>query len=232
MYYICSMEKVIYIYSLKDPRDYQIKYIGKTIDIDRRYKQHIKNYTNKKSLKNSWISSLLQYGLQPMLEIVEICDESKWQEREQYWIKYYKELGFDLKNMTNGGDGNTGLKMSDTSKEKIRRANLGKKSSKEKIAKISNWAKGNNKIQKNLKLGSKKSQIPIIQKTKDGEIIKEWESLQQAADELGIERSNISHCLRGRIKTSGGYIWEYARSSNTQLSTKSEAQPISFAVGG
>jgi hypothetical protein len=70
--------------------------------------------------------------------------------------------------MTNGGDGNTGLKMSDTSKGKIRRANLGKKSSKEKIAKISNWAKGNNKIQKNLKLGSKKSQIPIIQKTKDG----------------------------------------------------------------
>lgn len=226
------MKKTVYIYSLKDPRDYQIKYIGKTIDIDKRYKQHIKNYTNKKSLKNSWVSSLLQYGLQPMLEIVEICDESKWQEREQYWIKYYKELGFDLKNMTNGGDGNTGLKMSDTSKEKIRRANLGKKSSKEKIAKISNWAKGNNKIQKNLKLGSKKSQIPIIQKTKDGEIIKEWESLQQAADELGIERSNISHCLRGRIKTSGGFKWEYARSSNTQLSVKPEAHPIAFGVGG
>jgi len=72
----------------------------------------------------------LRSGLLPILEIVEICDESKWQEREQYWIKYYKELGFDLKNMTNGGDGNTGLKMSDISKEKIRRANLGKKSSK------------------------------------------------------------------------------------------------------
>ena len=226
------MNKMVYIYSLKDPRDYQIKYIGKALDIDKRYKQHIKNYTNKKSLKSSWVLSLLQYGLQPILEIVEICNESKWQEREKYWIKYYKELGFDLKNMTNGGDGNTGLKMSDASKEKIRCANLGKKSSKEKIAKISNWAKGNNKIQKNLKLGSKKSQIPIIQKSKDGEIINQWDSLQQASDELGIERSNISHCLRGRIKTSGGYIWEYVRSSNTQLSVKSEAQPISFAVGG
>lgn len=226
------MNKMVYIYSLKDPRDYQIKYIGKALDIDKRYKQHIENYTNQKSLKSSWVLSLLQYGLQPILEIVEICNESKWQEREQYWIKYYKELGFDLKNMTNGGDGNTGLKMSDTSKEKIRWANLGKKSSKEKIAKISNWAKSNNKIQKNLKLGSKKSQIAIIQKSKDGEIINQWDSLQQASDELGIERSNISHCLRGRIKTSGGYIWEYVRSSNTQLSAKSEAQPISFAVGG
>ncbi len=226
------MNKMVYIYSLKDPRDYQIKYIGKASDVNKRYKQHIENYTNQKSLKSSWVLSILRSGLLPILEIVEICDESKWQEREQYWIKYYKELGFDLKNMTNGGDGNTGLKMSDISKEKIRRANLGKKSSKEKITKISNWAKGNNKIQKNLKLGSKKSQIPIIQKSKDGEVINQWDSLQQASDELGIERSNISHCLRGRIKTSGGYIWEYVRSSNTQLSMKSEAQPIAFGVGG
>lgn len=211
MHYICSMKKMVYIYGLKDPRDYQIKYIGKASDINKRYKQHIENYTNKKSLKSSWVLSLLRSGLLPILEIVEICDESKWQEREQYWIKYYKELGFDLKNMTNGGDGNTGLKMTDASKEKIRFANLGKKSSKEKIAKISNWAKGNDKIKNNLILGSKKSQIPIIQKSKDGEIINQWNSLQQAADELGIERSNISHCLRGRIKTSGGYIWEYVK---------------------
>ena len=226
------MDKMVYIYSLKDPRDYQIKYIGKTVDIDKRYKQHIENYTNQKSLKSSWVLSILRSGLLPIIEIVEICDESKWQEREQYWIRYYKELGFDLKNMTNGGDGNTGLKMSDASKEKIRFANLGKKSSKEKIAKISNWAKGNDKIKNNLRLGSKKSQIPIIQKSKDGEIINQWDSLQQAADKLGIERSNISHCLRGGIKTSGGYVWEYVRSSNTQLSMKSEAQPIAFGVGG
>ena len=47
------MKKVIYIYSLKDPRDYQIKYVGKTIDVNRRLKEHTKPYNLKtNSLKN------------------------------------------------------------------------------------------------------------------------------------------------------------------------------------
>ena len=48
------MENNVYIYGLKDPRDYQIKYICYTVDIDRRYKQHIGNITKKKSLKNNF----------------------------------------------------------------------------------------------------------------------------------------------------------------------------------
>lgn len=50
------MEKVIHIYSLKDPRDYQIKYIGKTIDVNRRLKEHTKPYNLRtNSLKNNWL---------------------------------------------------------------------------------------------------------------------------------------------------------------------------------
>ena len=230
------MENNVYIYGLKDPRDCQIKYIGKTINIDRRWKEHNQIHRNKKSKKNSWITHLLQNNMQPIMEILEECEESMWIEREMYWIKYYQWLGFDLKNMTSGGESNHGYifteedRLKQSKSQKLRHKT--NPFTKETRVKLSKKAKETLNGLDNLKLGSKKSQIPIIQKTKDGKIIKEWDSLQKAADELGIERSNISHCLRGRIKTSGGFKWEYKTSVKKHKSVKSEAQPIGSAVGG
>ena len=230
------MENNVYIYGLKDPRDYQIKYVGKTVDIDRRIKEHNQIHRNKKSKKNSWITYLIRNGMQPIMEVLEECEESRWVEREKYWIRYYKELGFDLKNMTLGGESNNGYVF--TSEDRLKQSESQKLRHKitpfsmETREKLSKKAKQTLNGLDNLKLGSKKSQIAIIQKTKDGEIIKEWESLQQAADGLSIKRSNISHCLSGRIKTSGGFKWEYKTSVKKHKSVKSEAQPIASGVGG
>lgn len=43
-------------------------------------------------------------------------------------------------------------------------------------------------------------------KTK-GNLIKIWDYIKQAEDELNI--NNITACCKGRQKTSGGYMWEY-----------------------
>ena len=221
------MENNVYIYGLKDPRDSQIKYIGKTVDIDRRIKEHNQIHRNKKSKKNSWITHLIRNGMQPIMEVLEECEESRWIEREKYWIRYYKELGFDLKNMTLGGESNDGYVF--TQEDRLKQSESQKLRHKitpfsmETREKLSKKAKQTLNGLGNLKLGSKKSQIPIIQKTKDGEIIKEWGSLQKAADELNIEISNISHCLRGRIKTSGGFKWEYKTLATKHKSVKPEA---------
>ena len=59
------------------------------------------------------------------------------------------------------------------------------------------------------KIGGKKSSIPIIQCTKSGEFVKEWPSLSEAYRQLGIAQSNICHCLKGRKKSAGGFIWKY-----------------------
>lgn len=48
----------------------------------------------------------------------------------------------------------------------------------------------------------------VIQKTKYGEFIKLWDCKLEAAKVLGIDTTNISHCIRGRQKTAGGYKWE------------------------
>ena len=48
----------------------------------------------------------------------------------------------------------------------------------------------------------------VYQKTLDGKIIKEWNSLSEASRNLNIPVGNISHCCKGRIKHAGGYKWE------------------------
>ena len=59
------------------------------------------------------------------------------------------------------------------------------------------------------KIGGKKNSISILQFTKDGELVKEWPSLSDAERQLGIFHSNICLCLKGRLKSTGGFVWRY-----------------------
>lgn len=58
-------------------------------------------------------------------------------------------------------------------------------------------------------INGKKRSIPILQFSKDGELVKEWPSLSEAECQLGIAGSSICACLKGRLKSAGGYIWRY-----------------------
>ena len=49
----------------------------------------------------------------------------------------------------------------------------------------------------------------IYQYSRDGVLIKEWESIQQASTTLGINRSGIGSTCSGRYKSAGGFIWKY-----------------------
>lgn len=50
---------------------------------------------------------------------------------------------------------------------------------------------------------------PVEQYTLDGQFIRRWECMQQAADELHLHMTKISAVCRGKAKTTGGYIWKY-----------------------
>lgn len=50
----------------------------------------------------------------------------------------------------------------------------------------------------------------ILQFDLDGNFLKEWECTKDIERNLSIHHSNISACCKGRLKTSGGYIWRYA----------------------
>jgi hypothetical protein len=50
---------------------------------------------------------------------------------------------------------------------------------------------------------------PIAQYDKEGNPIQEWESTASAARALKIDASSITKCLKGKLKTCGGFKWSY-----------------------
>jgi hypothetical protein len=48
----------------------------------------------------------------------------------------------------------------------------------------------------------------VCQYDLQGNFIKSWDSIQQASDSLGIQKSGISKCVLGKLKTSGKFIWK------------------------
>jgi len=67
---------------------------------------------------------------------------------------------------------------------------------------IGTW-EDNNKKNHNI---NKKS---VIQLTKDGDYVNDFESLNEAASSTSIVRSNIGRCVNGKLKSAGGYLWIY-----------------------
>jgi len=100
---------MVYIYVLKHPTTNEIKYVGKTINLKRRYYSHIqdsKRLVNNKRYLLNWIRSLLKENLKPVMEVIEICEISNWQEREIYWINHYRMTNSKLCNICDGGENN------------------------------------------------------------------------------------------------------------------------------
>jgi len=96
---------ITYIYALVDPNDGAIRYIGKSDNLQLRYYNHICYSKTSYDHKSNWIKKLRANNQQPELIIVEKVLYSQWQEREKYWIDFYKLKGCDLTNSTNGGEG-------------------------------------------------------------------------------------------------------------------------------
>lgn len=61
-----------------------------------------------------------------------------------------------------------------------------------------------------------KVSIPVFQCDKDGNIIKEFKSQQEAAKILNLNTPNINAALKGKQKTCGGFIWKYKNENNSK----------------
>lgn len=103
--------KTTYIYVLKCPEG-NIRYVGKTNSPKKRLSSHISEAKKGKGRRHvlNWIHSLLYKSLIPSMEIIEVCTEENWQEREKYWVEYYRSIIPNLCNNADGGLGGTGTK--------------------------------------------------------------------------------------------------------------------------
>lgn len=86
-------------------------YIGQSTDCHRRWLEHLRSGQPEKYCKKSERDSktpihlaMQKYGVNNFsIEILEECLKNQLDEKEKYWIKYYKDLGFILYNLTDGG---------------------------------------------------------------------------------------------------------------------------------
>ncbi len=133
-----------YIYALVDSSDpTNIRYVGKTARRIRDrlwdHKKYAKRFPNK-TYRSTWINSVWRRGSEVIAVELEECDESVINEREMYWIAYYKAHGYRLTNHTDGGDGSTN--MDESTRQKLRDYHTGRPFPESAKRKLSDMFKG------------------------------------------------------------------------------------------
>lgn len=226
--FICVKEKT-YIYGLIEPTTNELRYIGKTVDVNRRHRRHITEVNLHDSHKDRWIRKLLKNNYIPEIIIIDLVKTNEWQYWEMFYIEYFKFLGCNLTNGTKGGDEppstkgrkhseNSRIKMSKSKKGKpIPHLNNGKERSLSHRKNLSLSLKGRTSPNKGRKYDEEHSKklsnshshqkIKIVQLTLDDKKIKIWESISDAKKEY--KNNHISECCLGKIKTAAGYKWKY-----------------------
>lgn len=82
-------------------------YVGKTKDLRQRKKDHSHNIRKGNPLpKYHKVRKLIRQGFEFAVQIIEEVDsKDNPNDREKHWIKYLRESGVKLYNLTDGGDG-------------------------------------------------------------------------------------------------------------------------------
>jgi len=228
--------KKFYIYYHRDPREEckgWKKYIGKgqgrrAFHINNRYAKH-----------KNWINHLKSLGLEPIIEIVEYFDkEEDVFNREMELIKKYKEKGYDLCNMSDGGEGVSGIcgenaywygkKRSQETKDKLSKAHTGKKHTKEHILNMRKGRKGvkpqttenyvgnTNKLDKThtdeFKEVCRQRMKSNTHRRRAVKCLNNgvvYESVVKACEELSLDNRSVHRVLKGEWKHTKKYKFEY-----------------------
>lgn len=62
---------------------------------------------------------------------------------------------------------------------------------------------------RNEKIGGYQNNIPVKQMDTDGNTLREFYSITNAAKFIGLSTTSIKLCCDGKLKTAGGYKWEF-----------------------
>jgi len=110
------------VYGLVDPRTDEIRYVGKSCSGLSRVKRHIRPYdlANDKTWKGRWLKRLLESGLSPKAVILEeFVSDQFLSDAERYWIAQGRGLAWPLTNLTEGGEGLSGYRVSEDTRQKM-----------------------------------------------------------------------------------------------------------------
>jgi group I intron endonuclease len=211
------------IYGLVDPRDGNLRYIGKSSQGLGRAREHsYPSYLDvDRSYCANWIRELQELGLTYTSVVIQDFEDADiLSQAEMYWIAYFRTIGCRLTNLTLGGEGHLGYSPNQETRSKISSALKGKVRSASHSKAISKAKKGKStgkrteeckKKMSNSHKNSKKSKENNERHCK--QIVDQfgtvYPSIKSAAQQLGIKAPNISAVLSGTRKTIKGFSFSY-----------------------
>ena len=146
------------------------------------------------------------------LEVIDFAENAEeLKEKEKYYIKFFnsrdRKIGY---NLTDGGDGTFGRKHSEETKEKLRQKALGRKASDEAKKRMSETHKLNysDEHRKAVAESNARRTKKVLMFDKDLNVIKEFNSLKEAAAETKIHSTTIRKSIRGN-KISYDYVFRF-----------------------
>ena len=192
-------------------------YIGQTIvGVHKRWNDHI---GQSKRLNTVLAKAIRKYGKEnfEVTEIVNTFNREELNKAEISYIAEFNSLTPNGYNLTIGGEG---ASPTEETKQKISKAHLGMRHTKESRQLMSDSKKGKPSSFKNknfteeslIKLSlSHKGQVPVnkvsIGAFKDDVLVKSYDSIA-AAKKDGFFQQNIHACLNGKFKQYKGYTWK------------------------
>lgn len=217
------------IYKIENKINKKI-YIGQSIEIENRWKKHL--YTKDDFLIHRAIQ---KYGKQCFdFSILEECDVSELNDKEQYWIEYYNSLMPNGYNMTPGGSTGAGLARGKVVEQYDLFGNF--------IAEYSNaheanrqtginysdicaccrrekphacnyqWKYKDNEDQRITNIFSSDLVLynwPIQRYSLTGQFIKEYNNFKEACEDITVGKSSLCQCLKKKSKTCANSLWIY-----------------------
>lgn len=225
------------VYTLFDPITNQIRYIGITkSSLIKRLKEHISDTKRENTKKSNWIKSVLRQKSYPIIEELDTAlSLEKACALEIFYISLFKTWGIPLTNLTDGGEGflrskeqnikHSNLlklryknpennpfynkKHSEKTKEKISKANKGKRRTeefKEKRRQIQkNWKPSVFTISKMIEIHGRR----VVQLDKQLNFLCEFYTIKKAADLTNSLKEKISDCCKNKRLSHNKYVWMY-----------------------
>lgn len=176
------------IYKLVDETNNLI-YIGKAKILERRINRHFYDFNNNENQR--YLQDSYNNDHKFKSEIIEYCDESKLEEREEYWIKKLNSIWPNGYNIWQGSNAKN-FKHSDETKTQMSKVAKGKSKSKEHRENI---AKG--------KLGNTYSRKLTLEQCFQikGMLLEKTDEYLQAKDERIGKLFNVEKQQVGKIRT-------------------------------
>lgn len=185
-------------------------YIGITTQIPE------KRWYNGKGYKRHtyFFNAILKYGWDNIKHEVLFTglDELTAKSLEIDLIRHYKGLGISY-NITDGGDGYLGYKPSKGTRKIWSEQRSGRVLTKEWRDKISSTLKGRVFSREQILKGAESAKVKcskaVIQFSKSGAFVAEYNSIREAANINNVCPGDIIKCCKGKQHYCGGFNWKY-----------------------